>query len=210
MFEVNRPVTGGKTVTPGGAGSGEVQYNKAGVFTGDENFTYSLTPGVSNDLNIGGTLPSSYLNILGATSAITLGGTTNVISAQSGVNLETIEINARNFIFANANGSWSIGGSLVPYNNNLNCSINGGTLALVEGTGTAMQGVVALVAGSATVANVNIKANSRILLTSQADGGAIGFLRISAINAGVGFTITSSSPLDTSSVFYFIMQVGVS
>jgi len=121
-----------------------------------------------------------------------------------------MELNASNFIFAVNGGSWTIGGSLTPYNNNLNCSINGGTLALVEGTGEAMQGVVPLVAGSATVANVNIEANSRILLTSQADGGTVGFLRITAINAGVGFTITSSSPLDTSSVFYFIMQVGVS
>jgi hypothetical protein len=63
-----------------------------------------------------------------------------------------------------------------------------------------------LVAGSATVNTTKVTANSRLLLTSQADGGAHGFLRISARSAGTSFTITSSSGTDTSTVARLIVE----
>jgi len=70
------------------------------------------------------------------------------------------------------------------------------------------QGTGVLVAGSLVVANTSVTANSRILLTSQADGGAPGFLRVSARTAGVSFTVTSSSGTDTSTFAYEIFEPG--
>lgn len=80
-------------------------------------------------------------------------------------------------------------------------------LAVAEGT-NGKQGTAVLAAGTVTVANANVTANSRILLTSQADGGTPGFLRVSARVAGTSFTITSSSATDTSTVAYEIFEPG--
>jgi len=66
-------------------------------------------------------------------------------------------------------------------------------------TGTAI-----LSAGIATVYYPITLAN-RIFLTSQVDGGAVGFLRITAKVPGVSFTITSSSATDSSTVGYLIV-----
>lgn len=70
------------------------------------------------------------------------------------------------------------------------------------------QGTAALVAGTVTVANTSVTANSRILLTSQIDGGTPGFLRVSARVVGTSFTITSSSATDTSTVAFQIFEPG--
>lgn len=80
-------------------------------------------------------------------------------------------------------------------------------LRVKEGS-NAKQGTVALVGGTATVANTSVTATSRIFLTSQADGGTPGFLRVSARSVGTSFTITSSSGTDTSTVAYEIFEVG--
>jgi hypothetical protein len=68
------------------------------------------------------------------------------------------------------------------------------------------QGTVQLASGTATVANAAVTADSRIFLTSQADGGTPGWLRVSARVAGTSFTITSSSPSDASAVAYQIFE----
>ncbi|MEU1037688.1 hypothetical protein [Streptomyces sp. NPDC005907] len=78
-------------------------------------------------------------------------------------------------------------------------------LQVKEGT-NAKSGTVTLVAGTATVSNTSVTATSRIQLTSQADGGTPGWLRVSARTAGTSFTITSSSASDTSTVAYFIVE----
>lgn len=67
-------------------------------------------------------------------------------------------------------------------------------------------GTVALVAGTATVSNTSVTANSRIFLTSQADGGTPGWLRITAKTVGTSFVITSSSATDTSTVAWMIVE----
>lgn len=81
----------------------------------------------------------------------------------------------------------------------------GAGFRVAEGA-SARQGVVTLVGGTATIANTTITANSRIFLTSQADGGTPGFLRVSTRAAGTSFTITSSSGTDTSTVAYEIFE----
>lgn len=78
-------------------------------------------------------------------------------------------------------------------------------LAVKEGS-NAKQGTATLTAGSVVVANTSVTATSRILLTSQADGGTPGFLRVSTRTAGTSFTITSSSGTDTSTVAYQIFE----
>jgi len=80
-------------------------------------------------------------------------------------------------------------------------------LMVAEGA-NAKQGTGTLVAGAATIANTSVTANSRIFVTSNADGGAPGFLRVSARVAGTSFTVTSSSGTDTSTFAYEIFEPG--
>lgn len=91
--------------------------------------------------------------------------------------------------------------------NNGNVAVNtvGNGLRVREGA-NAKQGTAVLVAGTVVVANTSVTANSRIFLTSNADGGTPGFLRVSARSAGVSFTILSSSGTDTSTVAYQIFE----
>jgi hypothetical protein len=67
-------------------------------------------------------------------------------------------------------------------------------------------GTSVLVAGTVTVANTSVTANSRIFLTSQADGGTPGWLRITTKTVGTSFVITSSSATDTSTVAWTIFE----
>lgn len=92
-------------------------------------------------------------------------------------------------------------------NGSLGVSNPGSGLIIKEGA-NCKQGTATLVAGAATVANTSVTANSRILLTSNADGGTPGWLRVSARTAGTSFTITSSSATDTSTVAYQIFEPG--
>lgn len=66
-------------------------------------------------------------------------------------------------------------------------------------------GEATLVAGTVTVANTTVSANTLILLTCHTSGGTQGFLSYSRSN-GVSFTITSSSSSDTSIITYLLME----
>lgn len=78
-------------------------------------------------------------------------------------------------------------------------------LSIKEGSNAKM-GSATLVAGAVTVATTAVTANSRIFLTSNADGGTPGWVRVSARNAGQDFTITSSNGADTSDVAWIIVE----
>jgi len=78
-------------------------------------------------------------------------------------------------------------------------------LRVREGSNLNM-GAAALTAGSATVNTTQVTANSRIFLTSQADGGTPGWVRVSARVAGTSFTITSSSGSDTSTIGWLLVE----
>lgn len=67
-------------------------------------------------------------------------------------------------------------------------------------------GIATLVAGTLTIPNTVVTANSRIFLTIQNPSANVGFVYISARNPGVDFTIQSSNALDTSDVAYLIME----
>ncbi len=76
----------------------------------------------------------------------------------------------------------------------------------VKGGANCKINTAVLVAGTVTVANTAVTANSRIFLTSQVDGGTPGFLRITAKTAGTSFVITSSNAADTSTVAWMIVE----
>lgn len=84
------------------------------------------------------------------------------------------------------------------------CGTAGSGLAVKEGS-NAKQGTATLVAGTVTVSNTAVTANSRILLTAQ-DNNSTGALRISARTAATSFTITSSNSGDTGVVAYEIFE----
>lgn len=67
-------------------------------------------------------------------------------------------------------------------------------------------GTAVLSAGTVTVSNTSVTANSLIFLTSQVNGGTPGFLRITAKTAATSFVITSSSNSDTSTVAWMIVE----
>lgn len=90
---------------------------------------------------------------------------------------------------------------------NLDISTTARGLRVAEGT-NAKQGIATLVAGTVTVANTSVTANSRIILTTQTPGGTAGFLVVSARVAGTSFTILSSNAADTSVVAYEIFEPG--
>lgn len=78
-----------------------------------------------------------------------------------------------------------------------------------SGAGADCSGAAVLVGGAVTVSTTCVPAttaNSRILLTSQIDGGTPGWLRVSAKTASTSFSITSSSVLDTSTVAWWIVE----
>lgn len=104
-------------------------------------------------------------------------------------------------------GSITANGGLNAQLGNIDAQSAGTGLRVAEGA-NAKQGTAVLVAGTVTVADTSVTANSRILLTSQADGGSPGFLRVSARVAGTSFTITSSNAADTSTVAYEIFEPG--
>lgn len=94
-----------------------------------------------------------------------------------------------------------------------NQNVGGNIAAITAGNGlrvkegaNAKQGTAVLVAGTVVVADTSVTATSRIFLTSQADGGTPGFLRVSARTAATSFTITSSNAADTSTVAYEIFE----
>jgi hypothetical protein len=70
-----------------------------------------------------------------------------------------------------------------------------------------LKGVIALVGGAATVACSLVTANSIIIFANQKIGGTLGSWHVGTITPGTGFTIVSSSPLDTSQVGWEVTKI---
>lgn len=86
-------------------------------------------------------------------------------------------------------------------------STAGRGLRIAEGA-NAKQGTAVLVAGTVTVANTSVTANSRIDHWRQIAGGTLGHLSVGTIVAGTSFVINSSSNLDTSTIGFQIFEPG--
>ena len=158
---------------------------------------YPATPVLSSE---GGTI----------TGALTVAG---LLTTQAGVSNSGAAVNSSAGITTSGLSAISSGGNLnaalgnVSTNGPIDITAAGQGLQVKEGA-NAKQGTAVLVAGTVTVANTAVTANSRILLTSNADGGTPGFVRVSARVAGTSFTITSSSGTDTSTIAYEIFEPG--
>lgn len=90
-----------------------------------------------------------------------------------------------------------------------------GNVLRVNGTRVGAAGVLisrirhgraTLVAGTVTVSDANVTANSRIFLTHADISGSHGWLHVSARVAGTSFTITSSNGGDNSQVDWMIIE----
>jgi hypothetical protein len=68
------------------------------------------------------------------------------------------------------------------------------------------RGTATLTAGSVTVADATVTANSEIYLNHRTPGGTPGWLRVSSRSNGVSFTVTSSSGTDTSVIGYWMVE----
>ncbi|MBZ6259770.1 hypothetical protein KVH22_30085 [Streptomyces olivaceus] len=86
----------------------------------------------------------------------------------------------------------------------LNLGSAGGGIAIAEGTNARM-GVATLAAGTVTVANTSVTATTRVAVFRQTAGGALGHLA-AEVDAGVGFTVDSSSATDTSTVAWVLFE----
>lgn len=130
------------------------------------------------------------------TPAITL--TTSVTGILSG--------NGTAISAASTTGSGSVVLATAPtLSGQLTLGTAGAGLSITEGT-NCKQGVATLVAGTVTVNNTSVTANSRIFLTPQEGGLFTGSLRVSARTASTSFTILSTVLTDTCDVAYFITE----
>lgn len=185
-----------------------------GAITVDGNFTsYSTFIRAYIDVNATGTFVNSGSFYDPANLTVLPGGTfTN--NTQAGVianipsgNLAATDVqSALNELQTDINSRVVIGGGGdVAVTGNIQATTVGKGLQVKTGS-NAKIGTVALVGGAATVTNTSVTANSRIFITSQTDGGAPGFLRVSAITPATSFVITSSSGTDTSTVAWMIVE----
>lgn len=78
--------------------------------------------------------------------------------------------------------------------------------SVASGTNQRTGITAAMTAGTITVNNTLVTANTRIFLTAQNSGGTPGALRVSARSAGTSFTITSDSNTDTSTVAWLLVE----
>lgn len=74
-----------------------------------------------------------------------------------------------------------------------------------EGSNARM-GTATLTAGTVTVSNTSVTANTRIFTGMKTPLGTVGASFVSAVSAGVGFTIKSTSSTDTSVVSYVLLE----
>lgn len=79
-------------------------------------------------------------------------------------------------------------------------------LSITSGTNQ-RAGNAVLVAGTITVSNTTVTANTIVMLTRKISGGTLGTAITYTVSAGASFTITSDSALDTSTFSYLLIEV---
>lgn len=209
MFTVS---LGAQPTKPGGP-EGSLQWSHNGAFAGvnppagtgfgltystGANPTDTITWACNGNPNVG----TDFIMGNNSTANLIVGNARGVPAGQiSSLSNSGLGINAPNgsIVFSSANN----GLITIDVLGNFIVDKLGAGYQVKEGV-NGMQGVAVLVAGTVTVNNVNVAANSRIFLTSQVDGGVPGFLRVSGRVNATSFTITSSNALDTSTVAYEI------
>ena len=219
--------------TPTG-GSGGVNFNNSTLQQTAQNSTYlfdvEYAPGatgplpgailvseihdVNNSPSIASGVDLQVSNTSVAASGVTLTGiVVNVANSGSGTQTG-IKVDAtgnttdKNYAMFLTGGNVGIGtatpAEALEVSGNIRISGTNG-LKITEGTNAAM-GTATLVAGTKVVNTTKVTANSRIFLTTNTPGGAIGALYVSARTAGTSFTIKSSSATETSTVAWVIIE----
>ena len=88
---------------------------------------------------------------------------------------------------------------------NVDISVAGKGLKVREGANSRM-GTSTLVAGTVTVSNTSMTANTRVFITPTAAGTLNGRLRVSVKSAGASFTVVSSDAGDTASFDWLLVE----
>lgn len=216
---------------PASAGFGGVVTTGAQTFAGDKTFSGAIIgasdPGGSETIRTTGNVRFGAVTInnsAAGSDAATLAyssfqrsgtekGYVGFVSGASSLMTLTnligqIQINPLSSVYIGADPGGSeilkVGGD-VKSTGNLIVNVAGKGLQIKEGSNAKM-GTATLAAGAVTVSTTAVTASSRIFLTSQSDGGTVGFQRVSARTAGTSFTITSSSGTDTSTIAWFIVE----
>lgn len=151
------------------------------------------------------------VNFLGVTGAIATaapsfnaqGSDTNI-----GVNYNSKGTGAHTFnnaVTLSAGSLTVTNGGVQAGNGNLVANTVGTGLRIREGANS-KQDTATLVAGTVTINNTSITANSRVFAFCQTPGGTPGFLRCSARVVGTSYTILSSSGTDTSTIAVLITE----
>jgi hypothetical protein len=159
-----------------------------------------------------GTLSGTTLNSTVVTSSLTSVGTITTgtwtgtaIAVAHGGTGSTTAAAALTALGAAPTATPTFTGDVNSSTGNVLISTIGKGLEVKTGT-NAKIGTAVLAAGTNTVLNSSVTANSRIFVTSNTDGGTPGWLRVSAKTVGTSFVITSSSATDTSTVAWMIVE----
>jgi hypothetical protein len=165
----------------------------------------SNSGGVATWLSIGGTLTPTVANITATnfiTAAVTTGTTLNSnIWSGTGTNA------AINLVMTpKGTGNVTVtSGAVSLTNGNLLLNTVGNGIQIKEGANARMGTTAVMTAGTITVVNTSVTANTVIFLSLATAGGTTGALS-SVPTAGVGFVINSSSATDTSTVNYLLIE----
>lgn len=156
---------------------------------GDANPSTSLTSS-----NLDGTDAYSYLQLSRAPGGV-----------HSGHDI-VLDPEGRSGVFVgNQNSGYLTVGGWMSSNSGLGLA-PGARLVIAEGGPGSRMGAVTLVNGQATVRNASVRANTRIFLTPQQDGGVPGTVRISSRTPGSFFVIRSSSASDRSVIGWMMVD----
>ena len=134
-------------------------------------------------------------------------GDTGIWITNIGTGQSLAQIDNSSFAFINTSMTTYFQGDSTGITTIGNITTTGVGKGLVIPSGTnAKSGQSVLVAGSVVVSNISVTSSSLIFVTSNIDGGTPGWLRVSSMTPGTGFTITSSSGTDTSTVSWLIVE----
>jgi len=144
--------------------------------------------------NLDGSDPQTYLQLSRAPGGI-----------HSGHNI-VLDPEGRSGVYVgNQNAGYLTVGGWMSSNSGLGLA-QGARLVMVEGGTAARMGTVTLLKGQAVVRTTSVRANSRIFLTPQQDGGTPGTVRVSSRTPGVSFVVRSSSVADRSVIAWVMVD----
>lgn len=144
--------------------------------------------------------PTKFLSFGSGSFVYTPNGTTT--SSQAWFSIKTATTTSNAFEIRNINDASMIS---IDYIGNIVMPVAGNGIQLKSGANQ-RGGNATLVGGTIAVANTTITANSVIIFNTKTAGGTLGSYSYT-LNSGVGFTINSSSAIDTSTLSYFIFEL---